>query len=85
MKKKRITRIIEQIKNKTITNDEIISELEVLESLINNVEEHLESLKNLALEDYEKEENMSSFARSVAYETSLKLFTINMEEGEEYE
>lgn len=83
MKKKRITRIIEQIKNKTITNDEIISELEVLESLINNVEEHLKSLKNLALEDYEKEENMSSFARSVAYGTSLELFTINMEEGEE--
>lgn len=83
MKKKRITRIIEQIRNKTITDDEIISELKVLESLINNVEEHLESLKNLALEDYEKEGNISSFARSVAYETSLELLTINMEEGDE--
>ena len=82
MRKKRITKIIEQIKNEAITDDEVILELKVLESLIDNVEEHLESLKNLALEDYEKEGNMSSFSRSVAYETSLMLLKSNMEEGE---
>lgn len=79
---KRIEKIIKQVESGELSGEELITELNVLKSLIENVENHLNALKESAKENWKKESDEGSLSCSVAYETSLELFTTNMEEGE---
>ena len=77
---KRIEKIIKQVRENKLDKENLIIELEVLKALIENVEKSLESLKQDALLSCVKEEDKESYARSIAYGTSLMLLEINMEE-----
>lgn len=79
---KRIEKIINQVESGELSGENLITELKVLKALIDNVENHLESLKKRAMLDCLNEEDTGSYARSIAYGTALELLTINMEEGE---
>lgn len=79
---KRIDKIINQVESGELSGENLITELKVLKALIENVENHLNSLKESAKESWEKESDEGDLGRSTAYETSLRLLTINMEEGE---
>lgn len=80
---KRIEKIIKQVESGELSGENLITELEVLKALIENVENHLGALKESAKETWKKESDETALGRSTAYETSLELLTINMEEGEE--
>lgn len=80
---KRIDKIINQVESGELSGENLITELKVLKALIENVENHLNALKESAKESWKKESDEGDLGRSTAYDTSLKLFTINMEEGEE--
>ena len=81
---KRIEKIIKQVESGELSGENLITELTVLKALIDNVENHLKSLKKTAmLDSIQEEEDTGSYARSIAYGTALELLTINMEEGEE--
>ena len=80
---KRIEKIIKQVESGELSGENLITELKVLKALIDNVENHLKSLKKNAMLDSMKEGDTGSYARSIAYGTALELFTINMEEGKE--
>lgn len=79
---KRIDKIINQVESGELSGENLITELKVLKALIENVETHLNALKESAKESWKKESDEGDLGRSTAYETSLKLFTINMKEGE---
>lgn len=79
---KRIDKIINQVESGELSGENLITELKVLKALIENVENHLNALKESAKESWKKESDEGSLARSVAYETSLELLTTNMGEGE---
>ena len=80
---KRIEKIIKQVESEELSGENLITELKVLKALIDNVENHLKSLKKNDMLDSMNEEDTGSYARSIAYGTALELLTINMEEGEE--
>ena len=79
---KRIDKIINQVESGELSGENLITELKVLKALIENVETHLNALKESTKESWKKESDEGDLGRSTAYETSLKLFTINMKEGE---
>ena len=79
---KRIEKIIKQVESGKLSGEELITELKVLKAMIDNVENHLNALKKSSKESWKKESDEGSLARSIAYETSLELLTINMEEGD---
>ena len=79
---KRIEKIIKQVESGELSGEELITELSVLKAMIENVENHLNALKKSSKESWKKESDEGSLARSIAYETSLELLTINMEEGD---
>lgn len=79
---KRIDKIINQVESGELSGENLITELKVLKALIENVENLLSALKESAKESWKKESDEGDLGRSTAYETSLRLLTINMEEGE---
>lgn len=81
MKTNIVDKLIKKIENKEINNEEtLLEELNVISSLIQNVDEKLNGLKKMALDD---KEDTGSYTRALALDTAIKFVEINL--GDENE